>query len=190
MLIEGNLKLKYTDRYPLLIWLIAVQNAMISSTLLKPFFDIIKYPLLGLILFLMIWLISEKRKNVQTWIGFLSLILLGINTSRILSTNAILYIVILTFLSRDEDIRKGANILVKVLGSVFAVNIIVFLAQYFLMKENLSFLDWHGFKRYYLYYDHPNSAAKYFIFLCAIIVYLYAKELKWRHWILMLLLYT
>lgn len=187
MLIEGNLRLKYTDRYPLLIGLIAVQNAMISSTLLKPIFDIIKYPLLGLILFLMMWLIAEKKKNIQTWIGFLSLILLGINTSRILSTNAILYIVILTFLSRGEDIQKGANILVKVLGSVFAVNIIVFLVQYFLTKENLSFLDWHGFKRYFLYYDHPNNAAKYFIFLCAIIVYLYANELKWKHWILMLL---
>lgn len=57
------------------------------------------------------------------------------------------------------------------------------ISSYFVSyQENLNYLDWNGMKRYYLYFDHPNNAAKYFVFICALIEYIYASKIKLYHW--------
>lgn len=178
-----NLKIKRNDLYIFLIGLVAFQDALNSSTLFKPLFEAIKYPLLGTILLLMAYLILNARERIVSWMIFAAFLVLGIYTSSVLSTNAILYIVVLAFLSRKKDMVKPAKVVLCIIGSKFLLHLGVFLFNYLFSKDSLQYLSWNGLNRYYLYYDHPNNAAKYFVFIITLIVYLYTERLKVYHWL-------
>jgi|GEM_PF-3194406 len=177
-----SLKLKRNDLYTILIGLIALQDALNSSSLFKPMLEIMKYPLLGTILCFMVYLILKDKGNMVSWMIFVVFMLLGVNTAKVLSTNAILYIVILCFLSRKRDITKGAKVVLGIMGSTFLMHMSVFLFTYLFSRGSLQYLSWNGLNRYYIYYDHPNNAAKYFLFLCVLIAYLYTEKMKLSHW--------
>lgn len=189
----GKFELKRNDLYIILIALVAIQDAFNASSILNPVFKVVKYPLLGIILCLMAFLILKSEEYVKSLMVFGVFLILGIHTSRILSTNAVLYIVILCYLSRNCDMLKAAKVVLGVIGSVFILHLCVFLFNYIFSKGTLPYLDWNGLARYYIYYDHPNNAAKYFVFICTLAEYVYSEKLKLHHWVcifvLMMMLY-
>ena len=54
-----------------LIGMIALQDAMNASELLKPIFDIIKYPLLGMIIATMLYLAFKVKYKAAAWGWFI-----------------------------------------------------------------------------------------------------------------------
>lgn len=180
--ISKKIKLCREDIYVFLIGIVTLQDAMNSSELLRPFLKIVKYPLLGLILALMFFLIWKTKDSIKAWILFGVMFILALNTAKTLSTNAILYISILSFLSRKQNVMRGAKAILLVMGSVFFLHISLFLFNYIFSRSSLLYLEWHGLLRYNIYYDHPNNAAKYFIFICVLIVNQFGNKMRLRHW--------
>lgn len=190
----GKITLNQNDIYTILIALVAIQDSLNASTLFNPFWGVIKYPLLGGILCLMAYLIFKSRVNIKILIILGIFLLLGLNTARILSINTVLYIVILCFLSRKHNIHKSAKVILYIVGSIFCVHLAIFLFNYIFFRDSVSYLDWNGIARYYLFYDHPNNAAKYFVFISVLIEYVYSSKLRLFHWmcilVVMILVYS
>ncbi|MDO5813265.1 MAG: hypothetical protein Q4Q31_09250 [Bacillota bacterium] len=165
-----------------LIGMIALQDAMNASELLKPIFDIIKYPLLGMIIATMLYLAFKVKYKAAAWGCFIILFVLGLNTAKILSTNVVLYIAILCFLSDGKNLKKVARAVLWIIGGIFVLHMLMFLVNYSFSRSSLSYLEWNGLQRYNMYFDHPNNAAKYFVFICVLIEYAYADKIKLKQW--------
>lgn len=163
-----------------LVGLVSLQDAMNSSTILRPVFFALKYLILVLILFCMVYLLIKTKETAIAWGGFAVIVLLGLNTARTLATNWVLYAAILAFLGRGQDLKRGARIVLQIMGSVFLLHTVTFLANFFFARDSLEYLAWHGETRYFLYYDHPNNAAKYYVFICMLMIYCNSERIRKR----------
>ena len=188
MRIRSKISLGSEETYAGLIGMVAFQDAISASELLRPISGIIKYPLMGLILFTALYLSLNFKYKAKSWIYFIIAFALAINTVRLISNTAILYIVLLCFLSEEKNMIKSAKILLNIMGCLFAFHLVMFLISYFFSRISLNYLDWNGLIRYNIYFDHPNNAAKYFVFICALVEYLYADRIKIRYWFCLLVI--
>ena len=166
-----------------LIGMVALQDTMYASEVLNPALEIFKYPLMGMIIATIIYLMFNVKYKVFAWGYFILVLVIGVNTSKILSSNAILYIAILCFLSYRKNLKNSAKMILAIIGGVFALHFVLFVINYIFHRSQLSYIDWNGIQRYSIYFDHPNNAAKYFVFICALIEYIYHDKIKLKHWL-------
>ncbi len=172
--------------YIILVALVAIQGVLNSSVILLPLFAYVKYPILLLILIISIYLFVKQKSKPYALIFLIFFLLLGINSSRIQSTNAVLYIVLLSYLSKGKNIKECCRIIFYVIGSVFLLHFLVFILFFFTHTGNLTLIYQNGVGRYCMFYDHPNNAAKIFVFLSTMIVFLYKEKMKGIYWVILL----
>lgn len=175
-----------SDRlYLILVALVAIQGALNCSAILLPLFAYVKYPILLSIIFISMFLFFKQKVKPYALILLFIFILLGINSSRIHSSNAVLYIVLLSYLSKGKNIKECGKIIFYVIGMEFLLHFIVFLIFFFAHFGNLEVIYQSGVARYCMFYDHPNNAAKNYVFLSTIIVFLFREKIKGVHWVLL-----
>ena len=179
------MKLKKSSIYYLLIALIAIQDQMTTSPLFGPlYFSFFKYVLLFAILALAILDFSRIRPTTKQLLIFGIVIAFGVYTSTRIDSNVILYIALAAFLLKDKDCNKVVSIIFKITALFFAVNFIMFLIVYLVSPGSLETMPLDsGGVRYLLYYDHPNNAAREYIFIVYMFLYIYYDKMNIRHWI-------
>lgn len=185
---ENRLRLKYSQIYLILVAIVALQDAFNSSMLLSPVYTVLKPAFLVFILSLSALQAVKQGYSIKRLLAFGVCILLAINTARVLETNSVLYIVLLSFFSINKDMRASASIIFKIVGSVFLLHVIIFTPLFLVHSGSLPTLVQSGVTRFYVFYDHPNNAAKTFLFLVVLYFYMNFQSINFKKILLIIAL--
>lgn len=180
-----KLKLSKSDAYYFMIAAIAIQDQMTTSPLFRSFFySFFKYVLLCAILGFALVEISRICLTKDQLLILIAFMILGAYTATLIGSNVILYITLTTFLIKGKDCDRAIKIIFKITTFFFVLNFSVFLIKYLVAPGSLETMPiLTGGVRYLLFYDHPNNAAREYIFIVYMFAYIYHDRLKIQHWI-------
>lgn len=179
------MKINKSNIYYMLIAIVAIQDQLTTSPLFRScYYGFFKYVLLVGILFCIFLEVGRVKPTRIQLLAAIALVFCGIYTATKTQSTSIIYITILSFFIKDMDIDRAIRIIYKTTLTFMCVNYIVFILMYFVNRgglETMPMLD--GGVRYLMFYDHPNNAAREYIFMIYLFAYVNYDKLKVRHWV-------
>ena len=174
-----RIKLKLTTDYIYyyLLVLLLVNNWWGDLRVFGGLYQIFKPFVLGLMLFMLFLLMLRERYSFIKLVIIFFLIAFGVYTAYVTDSKWALYSMILIAFVKNRNIEKIVKTIYVCMSVFISISVSIFLFQYIFMPSSLrAYEDFTGVTKYSMTFTGANEAARYWIFWCALFMYVNAGK--------------